>query len=72
MTDVGHLANVSYETVSRVLHGHPGVRPATRARVLSAIEQLGYKPNKAPAPIPPGSRRKWLGRADHRPPQPPR
>ena len=47
MTDVGHLANVSYETVSRVLHGHPGVKPATRARVLSAIEQLGYKPNTA-------------------------
>jgi DNA-binding LacI/PurR family transcriptional regulator len=47
MIDVANLANVSYQTVSRVVHDHPNVRAATRARILLAIEQLGYKPNTA-------------------------
>lgn len=47
MTDVARAASVSHQTVSRVLNGHPNVRPATRARVLAAIEQLGYRPNLA-------------------------
>jgi DNA-binding LacI/PurR family transcriptional regulator len=47
MTDVAAVANVSYQTVSRVLNDHPGVRSATRARVLAAIDQLGYRPNQA-------------------------
>lgn len=47
MTDVAQAASVSHQTVSRVLNGHPNVRPATRARVLAAIEQLGYRPNLA-------------------------
>ena len=47
MTDVARAAAVSHQTVSRVLNGHPNVRPATRARVLAAIEQLGYRPNLA-------------------------
>lgn len=45
MTDVARAAAVSHQTVSRVLHGHPNVRPATRARVLAAIDALGYSPN---------------------------
>jgi len=45
ITDVATLAEVSYQTVSRVLNGHPNVRPATRLAVLGAIEQLGYRPN---------------------------
>ena len=45
MTDVARLAAVSHQTVSRVLNGHPNVRPATRERVLAAIEALGYRPN---------------------------
>ena len=45
ITDVATLANVSYQTVSRVLNGHPSVRPSTRLAVLGAIEQLGYRPN---------------------------
>jgi DNA-binding LacI/PurR family transcriptional regulator len=45
ITDVATLANVSYQTVSRVLNGHPNVRPATRLAVMGAIEQLGYRPN---------------------------
>jgi DNA-binding LacI/PurR family transcriptional regulator len=47
MTDVAKAASVSHQTVSRVLSGHPNVRPATRERVLAAIEELGYRPNLA-------------------------
>ncbi|GAA1466929.1 LacI family DNA-binding transcriptional regulator [Nocardiopsis exhalans] len=47
MTDVARLAGVSHQTVSRVLSGHPNVRERTRLRVRAAIEQLGYRPNRA-------------------------
>lgn len=47
MTDVARVAGVSHQTVSRVLNGHQSVRPATRDRVLAAIEELGYRPNLA-------------------------
>jgi DNA-binding LacI/PurR family transcriptional regulator len=47
MTDVAQLAGVSHQTVSRVLNDHPSVRPDTRDRVMSAIDQLGYRPNSA-------------------------
>lgn len=47
MTDVAKAASVSHQTVSRVLNDHPNVHPATRARVLAAIEELGYRPNLA-------------------------
>ncbi|MDT0329350.1 LacI family DNA-binding transcriptional regulator [Nocardiopsis lambiniae] len=47
MTDVARLAGVSHQTVSRVLNGHPNVRERTRLRVRAAIEQLGYRPNRA-------------------------
>jgi DNA-binding LacI/PurR family transcriptional regulator len=45
--DVAAAAGVSYQTVSRVINGHPSVRPATRQQVLAAIEQLGFRPNRA-------------------------
>lgn len=45
--DVARRANVGIATVSRVLNGHPSVRPETRARVLAAIEELDYIPNTA-------------------------
>lgn len=45
MHDVARLAGVSHQTVSRVLNGHPNVRPDTRDRVLQAIRQLNYRPN---------------------------
>ena len=45
MHDVARLAGVSHQTVSRVLNGHPNVRPDTRERVLQAIRQLNYRPN---------------------------
>ncbi|MEU0742241.1 LacI family DNA-binding transcriptional regulator [Streptomyces sp. NPDC006134] len=47
MTDVARLAGVSAQTVSRTLAGHPNVRPRTRAKVLAAVEQLGYRRNNA-------------------------
>lgn len=47
MNDVAKLAGVSHQTVSRVLNNHPSVRPETRARVLSAIADLGYRRNSA-------------------------
>jgi len=47
MADVAAAAGVSHQTVSRVLNRHPLVKDATRARVLAAIEQLGYRRNNA-------------------------
>ncbi|MGC3999383.1 MAG: LacI family DNA-binding transcriptional regulator [Anaeromyxobacter sp.] len=47
MADVAKLAGVSHQTVSRVLHDSPYVRPDTRERVLRAIRQLDYRPNLA-------------------------
>lgn len=47
MNDVAKLAGVSHQTVSRVLNGHPSVRPATKERVLAAIGELGYRRNFA-------------------------
>lgn len=44
--DVAKLAGTSPAVVSYVLNGGPrGVAPETRARVLAAIDQLGYRPN---------------------------
>jgi DNA-binding LacI/PurR family transcriptional regulator len=45
MHDVAKLAGVSHQTVSRVLNGHPNVRPQTRDRVVTAMRQLDYRPN---------------------------
>jgi DNA-binding LacI/PurR family transcriptional regulator len=47
MADVARRAGVSHQTVSRVLNDHPNVRSDTRERVLSAIEDLGYRRNFA-------------------------
>lgn len=45
--DVAALAEVSHQTVSRVLNDHVSIRPETRARVEAAMEALGYRPNRA-------------------------
>lgn len=45
--DVASAAGVSFKTVSNVVNDFPHVAPATRARVLAAIEELGYRPNQA-------------------------
>ncbi len=45
ITDVAQAAGVSLATVSRVISGHPSVRPETRDRVLQVIQELNYQPN---------------------------
>ena len=45
MRDVAELAGVSVMTVSNVLNGKPKVNAETRARVLRAVEQSGYRMN---------------------------
>ena len=46
-TAVARLAGVSQKTVSRVFNNEPKVSEETRARVLAAARQLGYRPNGA-------------------------
>jgi DNA-binding LacI/PurR family transcriptional regulator len=45
--DVARAAQVSHQTVSRVINGSPNVKPATRKAVMEAIDQLGFRPNRA-------------------------
>jgi LacI family transcriptional regulator len=47
IVDVATRVGVSPMTVSRVINGHVGVRPETRAAVEDAIRELGYTPNVA-------------------------
>jgi DNA-binding LacI/PurR family transcriptional regulator len=44
--DVADYARVSNATVSRVLNNNPQVDEILRARVLAAVEALGYEPNR--------------------------
>lgn len=46
LRDVARVAGVSFKTVSNVINDYPHVSEATRARVLAAIEELGYRPNR--------------------------
>ena len=41
------LAGASPQTVSRVANGEPNVTEALRRRVMTAMEELGYRPNAA-------------------------
>ncbi len=43
--DVARLAGVSIKTVSNVINDYPHIRPNTRAKVETAIAELGYTPN---------------------------
>jgi DNA-binding LacI/PurR family transcriptional regulator len=45
--DVAAAAGVSYQTVSRVINDHPSVRVSTRELVRAAIDDLGFRPNRA-------------------------
>jgi LacI family transcriptional regulator/LacI family repressor for deo operon, udp, cdd, tsx, nupC, and nupG len=46
MNDVARQAGVSIVTVSRVVNNNTNVNDATRSRVLKAIKELKYKPNR--------------------------
>jgi len=45
LRDVAVRAGVSVRTVSNVANGFAHVAPSTRARVQTAIDELGYRPN---------------------------
>jgi DNA-binding LacI/PurR family transcriptional regulator len=47
LRDVAQLAGVSFKTVSNVINDYPHVSEATRTRVLAAIAQLDYRPNRS-------------------------
>lgn len=52
MRDVAELAQVSMQTVSNVINGrHDEMSPATRDRVVAAMDQLGYRANMAAASL---------------------
>jgi len=45
--DVAAAAGVSVASVSRVVNGSKGVSERVRDRVLAAVAELGYRPNRA-------------------------
>ena len=45
--EVAARAGVSHQTVSRVINDSPRVAEQTRGRVLKAVAELDYRPNKA-------------------------
>lgn len=47
LQDVAKLAGVSIATVSKVISNTPYVAEATRQKVMSAIHEIGYRPNLA-------------------------
>ncbi len=57
IADVAAASGVGVGTVSRVINGAAGVRAATRARVLAAIERLGYRPSHLAAALSRGTPR---------------
>lgn len=55
--DVARVAGVSTQTVSRVIAGHPNVRPETASRVLAAVDAVGYRLHAAAASLASGRTR---------------
>lgn len=53
--DVARAAGVSDAVVSYTLSGSAPVAPSTAARVLAAVEELGYRPNQAARALRSGS-----------------
>lgn len=59
--DVALVAGVSFKTVSRVVNGESGVRPATAERVLAAARQLGFQRNDIASSLKRGVSRDTIG-----------
>lgn len=53
LASVAARAGVSRSTVSKVVNGLPGMSDATRARVEEVVRELGYRPTRVAAPVPP-------------------
>ena len=51
LKDIAERANVSAATVDRVIHGRGNSRPETIERIRRAIDELGYRPNRAAAQL---------------------
>ncbi len=47
LTHVAEAANVSLMTVSRAIHGKPGVSDELRAELIALAEKMGYVPNRS-------------------------
>src|SRR5699024_2635042 len=47
MADVGRVAGVSAQTVSRYFSGNGYVSEGTRRRIAQAVDELGYRQNRA-------------------------
>ena len=47
LKQLSEMLGLSQTTVSRALNGYPEVNEATRERVLQAVQETGYRPNKA-------------------------
>src|SRR5882672_6026521 len=45
--EIAKAAGVSIGTVDRALHGRAGISAATRTKIVSMAERLGYRPNLA-------------------------
>jgi LacI family transcriptional regulator len=45
LKDIARLAHVSHTTVSRVINGKPGVKLATKQKILQLVKELDYQPN---------------------------
>ena len=46
IVDVAELARVSRQTVTRAMNDMPGISARTKARVLTAAQELGYHPSR--------------------------
>jgi DNA-binding LacI/PurR family transcriptional regulator len=46
LREIARLAGVSHQTVSRVLNGHPNIRPATREKVMAVVNEQNYRPSR--------------------------
>ena len=45
LKDIARLAHVSHTTVSRVINNRPGVKAATKQRIMQLVKELDYQPN---------------------------
>ncbi len=47
LKDIAQRAGVSYQTVSKVLHGQMQVTVEVQERIFAAVKEMGYRPNAA-------------------------